>query len=53
MRRQSEDYHQRFEAGSRCMERYVVPDVDHFDILNVLGDQQSELVSRSMDFIRN
>ena len=34
------------------MTLYAVPNVDHFDILDVLGDPGSELVSRALTLFR-
>lgn len=39
--RQSEMYVNSFKTQQRMIEMYVVPDVDHFDELNVLADQES------------
>jgi arylformamidase len=39
--RQSQMYQDKFETDTRPIEMYVVPDVDHFDELNVLADQES------------
>ena len=39
--RQSQIYQDKFETDMRPIEMYVVPDVDHFDELNVLADQES------------
>ena len=39
--RQSEMYVNSFRTQQRMIEMYVVPDVDHFDELNVLADQES------------
>lgn len=52
MCRQSVDYHEKYSRGERAMSLYAVPNVDHFDILDVLGDPRSELVSRALTLIR-
>ena len=39
--RQSEMYVNSFRTQQRMIDMYVVPDVDHFDELNVLADQES------------
>ena len=39
--RQAQMYHDAFKTAERSMELYIVPDVDHFDELNVLADPAS------------
>ena len=50
--RQADIYVQAFRAAGRPIERYVVPDVDHFDELNVLADDQSPFFKKSLALIR-
>ena len=52
MCRQSVDYHEKFSCAERPMSLYAVPNVDHFDILDVLGDPDSELVLQALTLIR-
>ena len=44
--RQSQMYYDKFKTNSRALEIYVVPDVDHFDELNVLADPESEFFKK-------
>lgn len=44
--RQAEMYRDAFQTAQRRIDLYVVPDVDHFDELNVLADPQSEFFLR-------
>ena len=44
--RQSEMYVNSFKTQQRMIEMYVVPDVDHFDELNVLADQESKFFKK-------
>lgn len=50
-RRQSEDYVARFATATRPVEAFVVPDADHFDVVDVLADPASELVARARALI--
>ena len=45
--RQSQMYLDKFATGERPMEIYVVPDVDHFDELNVLADPTSPFFAKT------
>jgi len=40
-------YIDKYASSERYMTMYVVPDVDHFDELNVLADPASEFFSRT------
>ena len=40
-----------FGNSEREMELYVVPDVDHFDELNVLADPQSPFFNKTLNYI--
>ena len=51
MQRQSRDYAARFEGSSTRLECLPVPDADHFDTVNVLADETSELFSRALSFL--
>ena len=51
--RQSDNYKAAFETPARPMERYDVPDSDHFDELNVLANPTSEFFLKCIDYIRN
>lgn len=46
--RQSQMYYEAFNTEDRAMELYHVPDVDHFDELNVLVDAQSPFFKKSL-----
>ena len=50
--RQSQMYFDAFNTADRIMELYHVPDVDHFDELNVLVDSGSPFFSKSLALIR-
>ena len=45
--RQSHMYHDKFATDERPMEMYVVPNVDHFDVLNVLVDPASPFFAKT------
>lgn len=49
--RQAQMYHDAFKSDERTMEVYVVPDVDHFDELNVLVDPESEFFKKTIAII--
>jgi len=49
--RQSDAYVERVASDARSVERYVVPDDDHFDELHRLAEEDSELFARSMRLI--
>lgn len=51
--RQSDGYVQAFATGQRPMQRYTVPDSDHFDELDVLADPDSEFFRNVVQFIQN
>lgn len=51
--RQSDEYARAFSTGKRHMERYVVPDSDHFDELNVLADPSSEFFLKVVRLIKD
>ena len=52
MRRQSEDFFTKFHAQINTMEILPVSEADHFDTVQVLGDEQSELFARALALIR-
>jgi arylformamidase len=50
-RLQSQQYVERFATPQRRIEAYVVPGADHFDVVDVLADPQSELTARARALI--
>ena len=46
--RQAQMYHDAFKTAERSMELYIVPDVDHFDELNVLADPASPFFQKTI-----
>jgi len=46
--RQAQMYCDKFNTSDRTVEFYVVPNVDHFDELNVLADTESPFFKKSM-----
>ncbi|MEM6914133.1 MAG: alpha/beta hydrolase [Pseudomonadota bacterium] len=50
--RQARMYVEKYASDSRPIELYVVPDVDHFDELNVLVDPSSLFFKRTCDMLR-
>jgi len=46
--RQAQMYQDAFATAERRVERYVVPNVDHFDELNVLADPESDFFKKTM-----
>ena len=51
MHRQSTDFFNRFKTRCQRMECYPLPDADHFDVVNILGDQDSHLFKQVLSFI--
>lgn len=49
--RQSDVYCEKFQSDNRKMERYDVPDADHFDELNRLAEEDSVFFQKSMALI--
>ena len=49
--RQSQMYVDKFGNQERTMAMYVVPDVDHFDELNILADPSSEFFKKTLTLI--
>ena len=49
--RQSDDYAAKFATADRVMERYTVPDDDHFDELERLCEDDSDFFQKSMQLI--
>lgn len=49
--RQSDDYVAKFKTAERRMERYDVPDADHFDELERLAEDDSVFFEKSMQLI--
>ncbi len=50
--RQARMYVDAFATATRPVDLYIVPDVDHFDELNVLADPSSTLFARTMTLLR-
>ena len=50
--RQARMYAEAFASDTRTVGLYIVPDVDHFDELNVLSDPSSEFFARVMALLR-
>ena len=51
--RQSDDYADKFRTPERAMERYDVPDMDHFDELERLAEDDSVFFEKSMNLIQD
>lgn len=51
--RQSDDYCAKYRTASRSIDRYSVPDADHFDELNRLAEADSGFFRRSINLIRH
>jgi len=49
--RQAQMYHDKFKTNERSMDIYFVPDVDHFDELNVLADPQSPFFKKTIELM--
>ncbi len=49
--RQSDSYIYKFQTTNRQMERYDVPDADHFDVVEHLAENDSVFFQKSMDLI--
>jgi len=50
--RQSQMYYDKFKTNDRAMEIYFVPDVDHFDELNVLADSDSPFFKKALALLK-
>ena len=50
--RQSDDYAAKFSTAARIMERYNVPNDDHFDELERLAEDDSEFFEKTMALIQ-
>lgn len=50
--RQSQMYYEAFRNNERKMEIYIVPDVDHFDELNVLSNPDSQFFMKTIGYIK-
>jgi len=50
--RQAYMYAEAFSTDDRKVEVYIVPDVDHFDELNVLSDPSSEFFARTIALVK-
>jgi arylformamidase len=51
MHRQSIDYSSTFRSQGAKIELYAIPGADHFDVCNVIADDDSELFSKCMDIM--
>ena len=51
LKRQSDVYAAAFSTPSRRMERYTVPECDHFDELNELANEDSVFFQKALDLI--
>jgi len=51
--RQSDDYCAKYRTAARRIDRYSVPDADHFDELNRLAEADSEFFRRSIALIHH
>ena len=51
MHRQTLQYFDTFKDKSPKMECVAIPDADHFDVVNVLSDENSDLFKRILSFI--
>ncbi len=49
--RQAQMYYDAFNTDERSMELYIVPDVDHFDELNVLADPDSPFFKKAISLM--
>jgi len=49
--RQSQMYVDKYATDKRVMSMYIVPDVDHFDELNVLADANSEFFIKTLNML--
>lgn len=49
--RQAQMYYDKFKTDDRPMDIYVVPNVDHFDELNVLADPESPFFKKTLALI--
>jgi len=45
-------YYDKFNTADRPMEIYFVPDVDHFDELNVLADSHSPFFNKTVSIAK-
>ena len=50
--RQSQMYVDKYATSERTLTLYIVPDVDHFDELNVLADPASEFFAKTLTLLR-
>ncbi len=51
MHRQSIEYAERFRGMSQTLELLPIPGADHFDVVNVMSDPESEAFTRILTFI--
>ena len=49
--RQSNIYYEKFKSEERKIERFIVPDADHFDEMNDLSNESSEFFKKMKKFI--
>lgn len=49
--RQSNIYYEKFKSKERKIERFIVPEADHFDEMNDLSNENSEFFKKMKEFI--
>ena len=49
--RQSNIYYEKFKSKERKIERFIVPEADHFDEMNDLSNENSEFFKKMKKFI--
>ena len=49
--RQSNIYYEKFKSKERKIERFIVPEADHFDEMNDLSNKKSEFFKKMKEFI--
>ena len=49
--RQSNIYYEKFKSEERKIERFIVPDADHFDEMNDLSNESSKFFKKMKEFI--
>ena len=49
--RQSNIYYEKFKSKERKIDRFIVPEADHFDEMNDLSNENSEFFKKMKKFI--
>ena len=49
--RQSNIYYEKFKSKERTIDRFIVPEADHFDEMNDLSNENSEFFKKMKKFI--